>query len=92
MIMKGIRFHDTRESMSNSSQPAVMITDETTTPVTMFPISLGIPHLRFGHSTSTGFPQDMVNLPTRFVLQECSHSAFGYPGNIDGGIPSHSFK
>ena len=87
VVMKGIRFHDTRESMSNSSQPTVMLVDETKTPVTMFPISLGVPNLRFGHSTSTGFPQDMVNLPTRFVLQECAHSAFGYPGNVDGGNP-----
>ena len=85
LIMKGIRLHDTRDSMSNSSQPAVMLVDETQSPVTLFPISLGIPHLRFGHSTRTGFPQDMVNIPTRFVLQECSNSAFGYPGNIDGG-------
>ena len=85
VIMKGIRLHDTRDSMSNSSQPAVMLVDETKNPVTLFPISLGIPHLRFGHSTRTGFPQDMVNIPTRFTLQECSNSAFGYPGNIDGG-------
>ncbi len=85
VVMKGIRLHDTRDSMSNSSQPAVMLVDETKSPVTLFPISLGIPHLRFGHSTRTGFPQDMVNIPTRFVLQECANSAFGYPGNIDGG-------
>ena len=87
VIMKGVRFHDTRESMSNSSQPAVMLVDETKTPVAMFPISLGVPHLRFGHSTNSGFPQDMLNLPTRFVLQECAHSSFGYPGNVDGGNP-----
>ncbi len=87
VVMKGIRFHDTRESMSNSSQPSVMLVDETQSPVTMFPISLGVPHLRFGHSTRTGLPQNMVNIPTRFILQECANSAFGYPGNIDGGNP-----
>lgn len=50
-------------------------------------LSLGLPRLRFGHNPTTGLPQDGATAGTpvtfrRFNLQECSHSTFGYPGDI----------
>ena len=57
----GVHFHNANESLSNSSVSPLLITDETSQ--TAFPISLGIPHFRFGHNSSlssstAGLPQD----------------------------------
>jgi hypothetical protein len=77
--------------MSNSSQAELTITNEALTPIQLFPQSLGIPHLRFGHSTSNGLAQDSSTTAfiggtavtlNRFTLQECSNTAFGYPGYL----------
>ncbi len=102
----GVRFHNAAESLSNSSQAPLRLTNDTITLTpTSFPVSLGIPHLRFGHSTSSGLPQDASTIAVlpgpdndystagdnvqvrigRFNLQECSNSAFGYPGIIPAG-------
>ena len=86
----GVRFHSAAESLSNSSQaPLRLLNDTTATSPTSFPVSLGIPFLRFGHSTTTGLPQDGSSSSAsgnvtfrRFNLRECSNSAFGYPGYI----------
>ena len=111
----GVRFHSASESLSNSSSGTgnnflgnsrsasnlLTFVDQTVSPptISLFPMSLGVPHLRFGHSTSTGLPQDgstsgadgiwgnADDLPItfrRFNLRECSHSTFGYPGYIPG--------
>lgn len=93
----GVRFHNAAESLSNSSQAPMRLTNDTTSSSpNSFPVSLGIPYLRFGHGTS-GLPQDgstsgpdgiwgnADDLPItfrRFNLRECSHSTFGYPGYI----------
>ena len=90
----GVRFHNSTESLSNSSQaPRVLLAESSTTPiqVTSFPLSLGIPNLRFGHSFINGLPQDASTTATlngqpvslgRFNMQECASTAFGYPGYI----------
>ena len=94
----GVQFHSALESLSNSSQaPLQLLNDTTASSPTSFPVSLGIPVLRFGHSTATGLPQDgstpgvdgiwgnADDVPVtfrRFNVQECSHSTFGYPGYI----------
>ncbi len=86
----GVRFHSAAESLSNSSQaPLRLLNDTTATSPTSFPVSLGIPFLRFGHSTTTGLPQDGSSSSAsgnvtfrRFNQRECSNSAFGYPGYI----------
>lgn len=92
----GIHFHNSTDSLSNSSQAPLVLVDDSTTPVKSFPISLGIPHQRFGHSTTNGLPQDASTVANlngtpvsigRFNLQECSNSAFGYPGNLANGNP-----
>jgi|GEM_PF-922376 len=95
-LAPGVRFHDSRESMSNSSQSPLLMVNESPLnasppgPAISFPLSLGMPHLRFGHSTNSGLPQDASTTATlttggtvsigRFNLQECSDSRFGYPG------------
>ena len=54
----GVRFHSAAESLSNSSQaPLRLQNDTTTSSPNSFPVSLGMPYLRFGHGTS-GLPQD----------------------------------
>jgi hypothetical protein len=86
----GVRFHSAAESLSNSSQaPLRLLNDTTATSPTSFPVSLGIPFLRFGHSTTTGLPQDGSSSSAsgnvtfrRFNLLECSNSEFGYPGYL----------
>lgn len=94
-LAPGVHFHSATESLSNSSQaPRLLINDSgvPTTNATSFPISLGIPNLRFGHSTSNGLAQDAstsASLTTggavtinRFTQQECANSNFGYPGYL----------
>lgn len=97
-LAAGVHFHDSRESMNNSSQSPRLMTNESPLtasppgPAISFPLSLGMPHLRFGHSTSSGLPQDASTTATlttggtvsigRFNLQECSDSRFGYPGYL----------
>ncbi len=102
----GVRFHNSAESLSNSSQSSQLLTNysQTITPsyplplqaIASLPFSLGIPHWRFGHSTSNGLPQD-ASAPAklngnyvsigRFNLQECSNTNFGYPGHVNNGNP-----
>ncbi len=104
-LAPGIRFHSATESLSNSSQaPRILINDSAVpgTNATSFPISLGIPNLRFGHSTSNGLTQDASTsavLTTggavtinRFTLQECSNSSFGYPGYLPNDPVSGAVK
>jgi prepilin-type N-terminal cleavage/methylation domain-containing protein len=62
-LAPGVHFHSANESLSNSTQSPLLLIDETASPAYAFPISLGIPHLRFGHNftigTGTfGMPQD----------------------------------
>lgn len=93
-VASGVMFHSAAESLSNSSQAPKVLYDESGVPTTSassFPLSLGIPRLRFGHSSTTGFTQDAstsaflatAGTPVkinRYTLQECSNSSFGYPG------------
>lgn len=93
---RGVRFHSSAESLSNSNQVPQILTNPVAMAATSFPFSLGIPHWRFGHSTTNGLPQDastiaflngvQVNIG-RFNLQECANTNFGYPGNINNGNP-----
>lgn len=65
----GVRFHNASESLSNSREAQQVLLSEVIlnaapnppTQATSFPISLGIPNLRFGHDTVTGLPQDASN-------------------------------
>ena len=90
----GVRFHSAAESLSNSSQAPLRLSNDTTvSSPSSFPVSLGLPYLRFGHGTS-GLPQDGSSSSAsgnvtfrRFNLQECSNSIFGYPGNVLNGNP-----
>ena len=94
-VAPGVRFHNAAESLSNSSQSPQVIYNETVSGTQIstrsFPLSLGIPNLRFGHSFNNGLPQDASSTATlngntvsigRFNLQECASPAFGYPGYI----------
>ncbi|MBS0204032.1 MAG: prepilin-type N-terminal cleavage/methylation domain-containing protein [Planctomycetes bacterium] len=68
-LAAGVRFHNASESLSNSREAQQVILSEVIlngvsnppTQATSFPISLGIPNLRFGHDTVTGLPQDAAN-------------------------------
>ncbi len=68
----GVRFHNASESLSNSREAQQVILNEVIlnpspnppTQAVSFPISLGIPHLRFGHDTGTGLAQDAANVAT----------------------------
>lgn len=94
----GVYFH-TPDSLSNESVSATATLS--TTPPISYPISLGIPHLRFGStllaggSTHDGTPREFLNPADastfigRFNQQETAHSAFGYPGWIPGGGDPH---
>jgi prepilin-type N-terminal cleavage/methylation domain-containing protein len=92
----GLRFHDV-DSLINSSA-----NNPGSNPNLLnLPASLGLPFLRFGSSTSrasTGpltirgprellTPGDKSTWIGRFTHQETSHSAFDYPGNLNGGDP-----
>lgn len=65
----GVRFHNASESLSNSREAQQVLLSEVIlngaanppTQAVSFPISLGIPNLRFGHDTVTGLPQDAAN-------------------------------
>jgi type II secretory pathway pseudopilin PulG len=101
----GVRFHSATESLSNSSQAPQIITVDVPAGSLSFPVSLGIPNFRFAHSLSSGLTQDASTAATtttgqsvivnRYTLQECSNSAFGYPGYIAGdpytGNPTSPF-
>lgn len=94
--VSGICFHNASESLSNTSQPVTILVNDSTSPVTSLPLSLGIPNLRFGHSTTNGLPQDASTearlngnlVPIgRFTVQECSNTTFGFPGNAVSTYP-----
>jgi len=84
----GVYFHHWETSLSNRSD-SIVDSD------IGFPISLGIPHVRFGHSISRadGTPREFVGTMNdkyigRFTMQETADSDFGYPGtNPTGGDP-----
>ncbi len=86
----GVKFHDAAKALNIVQPPNGAILwdhdgDDGTSAI-LLPPSLGIPHLRFGHSLSRldGTPREFVNKNKdfigRFTTQETAHSLFGYPG------------
>jgi hypothetical protein len=81
----GVKFHDAQKALNNN-HPADNVDAQF-----QYPISLGVPHLRFGHSVNRrdGTPREFVGTNKdqfigRFTTQETAHSGFGYPGgNFD---------
>lgn len=94
----GFRFHNV-DSLVNSSGSIPAPNPN----LLNLPASLGLPFLRFGSSTSrasvTGgtlviqeprellTPGDKAAYIGRFTHQETAHSAFDYPGSLNGGDP-----
>lgn len=78
----GVQFHDYVLSLQNENDNVV---DESGT-VIQFPISLGIPHLRFGSSRqiASGAPREFIGTDFigRFTARETAHSDFDYPGSV----------
>lgn len=86
-----VRFH-TKNSLKNENPP--------TDTVDGFPLSLAVPHLRFGHTLHSngggatyGVPREHLDYSTtppsefigRYTAQECAEEDFGYPGKIPTG-------
>lgn len=99
-IGSGVIFHASGPSLDNSGNGEFLILDETASPVTSIPVSLGIPQLRFGHNPNTGLPREYLNLNGtandltddteflgRFLTQETASTAFGYPGYMPANNP-----
>lgn len=79
---QGCKFHSVQESLQNRSGGT--ITD------LGWPVSLGIPHLRFGHSLGRGHvPREYIGTGAsqkfigRFLTQETASQNFRYPGRMD---------
>ncbi|MFQ5734766.1 MAG: PilW family protein [Planctomycetaceae bacterium] len=86
----GPRFHALSTSLVNDGPNPVGLLDSDT----LWPRSLGIPHLRFGHSIAGGpLPREYVGVGAnrafigRFLSRETSDPNFGYPGNTASGDP-----
>lgn len=91
MASRGLKFH-WKDSLRNESQGLVLVD-----PDVGYPLSLGIPHLRFGSTpvrsdgtvNPIGYPREYLNPsdPSTFIgrptLQECAHAGFGYPGRYN---------
>ncbi|MBI1349192.1 prepilin-type N-terminal cleavage/methylation domain-containing protein [bacterium] len=96
----GVYFHSTEPSLYNGSDGEQLVINDTTSPVTTIPISLGIPALRFGHNPNTGLPREYFDLNStthnltddsgfigRFLTQETASTAFAYPGYMPTNNP-----
>lgn len=99
----GVRFHDSSEALNNINPVTntIPLTDTDNDGITdiFIPPSLGIPHLRFGHSmnrigTINGTPREYVNNGNRFIgrftTQETAHRNFQYPGVGASNVDPHT--
>lgn len=87
----GLKFHFYPTSLINENVGVATAPSSTTE----MPYSLGVPHLRFGHSRriASGVPAEYINAGAdfigRFTARETAHSDFGYPGRIPAGGDPH---